>query len=534
MRKLKKLNTSLMALLLSVLLAFPNTVHAETTAVATGSVEESTGLTEDESVTGEETGESGGETMESGGAEEELPAWPEFPYDLKATTAIVMDVDTGEVLYGKEIHSKRYPASITKILTALIVIENCSLSEEVTFTKEAVTNLESGAVTINTVAGDVMTVKDCLYALLLKSANEVANALAIHVAGSVPAFCNLMNEKARELGCLNSDFRNPNGLTNENHVTTAYDMALIASACMNNSTFMSLESEPTRKLAGTKNNPNGITVTIGHKMLKESEYYDKRVKAGKTGFTSAAGNTLVTMAEDNGRRIVAVVLKDSSPAHYTDTQKLLNYGFDSFENITPNSEKLLKLLGTEEKLVEDGKAEKGKMELSLWTKVTATVPKGTGTDTLTASYQYGIPKSAPENAVAYLTISSEGHPGTGAFLINSYKEPETTVAVEVETKKNGKQQPATTKAARGEQPEGPEKEPVSVPWKGIGAAAVIALAGYAVFLIRKRKKEEEKKAFERKQRRLERLQSMNMTEEEFAETVKENREKREKTSGENS
>lgn len=521
MRKFKKLNISLMAVLLSVLLAFPKAAFAETAAASTESVENVTESAE----TSEE-----GSVSETSEAVEEGPQWPSFPYDLKATTAIVMDVDTKEVLYGKDIHSKRYPASITKILTALVVIENCSLSEKVLFTKEAVSNLESGAVTINTVDGDVMTVEDCLYALLLKSANEVANALAIHVAGSVPAFCELMNKKAAELGCLNSDFRNPNGLTNENHVTTAYDMALIASACMNNSTFMKLESKPSRKLSGTKNNPNGITVTIGHKMLKESEYYDERVKAGKTGFTSAAGNTLVTMAEDNGRRIVAVVLKDSSPAHYTDTKKLIDFGFENFENIDISSKKLIKLLDTENKLLEDEKVEKGKSELSLWAGVTMTVPKGTGTDTLTASYQYGISDNAPEGAIAYMTVSSLGHAGGGTYVINSYKEPVyATVDVETKTQKGSE-----TETKKNQSPEkDDDHEPVEIPWKVIGIVVAAGAVGAGAFFFVKRKKEEERKALERKQRRMERLQSINMTEEEFAETVRENREKREKTSGEN-
>lgn len=495
-----------------MLLAFPGAAYAETASTGAARAQEELDRT----------------ALEASSVMKDGLSWPAFPYDLQATTAIVMDVDTGEVLYGKQIHSKRYPASITKILTALIVVENCGLSEKVKFTKEAVTNLESGAVTINTVAGDELTVKDCLYALLLKSANEVANALAIHVAGSVPAFCELMNKKAAELGCLNSDFRNPNGLTDENHVTTAYDMALIASACMNNRTFMSLEESPSRKIAGTKNNPDGLTVTIGHKMLKSGEYYDERVKAGKTGFTSAAGNTLVTMAEQDGRRIVAVVLKDSSPSHYVDTKKLLDFGFENFENITPDSGKLLKYLGTEEKLIEDGIIEEGKSELSLWTGITATVPKGTGTRTLSASYQYGIPESSPEGAVAYLTVSSLGRAGTGAYVINSYVEPPepSDPAVDVETGASGETGKTTDREVT-------ETEKAAFPWKAVLVFAAAALAAAGAYFFIKRRKEEEKKALERKQRRMERLKSMNITPEEFAETVKENREKREKASDEN-
>lgn len=507
-----------MALQLAAVTVFPQTAYAETGAAAADTSGELSAESEASTEPSEETEEN-----------HESFDWPAFPYDLKAVAAIVMDPDTGTVLYGKEIHSRRYPASITKILTALVVIENCSLSEEVEFTEEAVSGLESGAVTINTTEGDVMTVRDCLYALLLKSANEVANALAIHVAGSVPDFCVLMNNKAEELGCLDSDFRNPSGLTDEKHVTSAYDMALIAAACMNNSTFMSLEEKPTRKLPPTKNNPDGLTVTIGHKMLKDSEYYDSRVKAGKTGFTSSAGNTLVTMAEDNGRRLVAVVLKDSNPAHYADTKKLLDFGFDSFENISLAPGKLLKLSDIEKKLIADGIAESGKAELSLQSGITVTVPKGTDTDQLEFSLAYDIPENAPEGTVAYLSVSYPGHSSSGTFVTDSYKEPE----ISVEPGKDSGDKEEQHSGTAGEEKGGKKEDTAAgIPAAGIliAAAAVLAAAGTVVVI--RRKKEETKKALERKQRRLERLQSMNMTEEEFAETVKENREKREKDSGE--
>lgn len=133
-------------------------------------------------------------------------------------------------------------ASITKLMTALLVLERSSLDDTVTFSENAVTNLEAGAVTLKIKAGDKFSVKDCMYALLLKSANEVANGLAEHVAGSVSGFADLMNQKAASLGCTNTHFVNPNGLNDSNHYTTARDMALIAKAAFENQTLSQIAS----------------------------------------------------------------------------------------------------------------------------------------------------------------------------------------------------------------------------------------------------------------------------------------------------
>ena len=164
------------------------------------------------------------------------------PGDINAGAAIVMDADTRAILYGKDIHAHCYPASITKLLTALIVIENCSMDETVTFSQRAVTDLEPGAVTAYMTEGEQLSVEECLYALLFMSANDVANALAEHVAGSIEAFADMMNERALELGCEDSNFRNPSGLTDSEHITSAYDMALIASALFENEKFLEIES----------------------------------------------------------------------------------------------------------------------------------------------------------------------------------------------------------------------------------------------------------------------------------------------------
>ena len=235
---------------------------------------------------------------------------------------------TGKVLYGKNENTTYYPASITKLMTALLVAERCNLDDTVSFSAKATTNLESGAVTINMTEGDKMTVRQCLYALLLKSANEVGNALAEHVAGSNEAFAKMMNERAASLGCTNTHFANPHGLNDPDHYTTPYDMALIARAAFENETVKTIAGTRTYTLPATKKNPSGLTVTMGHKMINpnDSRYYEG-ILGGKTGYTSKAGNTLATVVERDGVRLIAVVMKSRS-THYTDTKALLDYGYE--------------------------------------------------------------------------------------------------------------------------------------------------------------------------------------------------------------
>lgn len=246
---------------------------------------------------------------------------------ISAEGAALYNVTSGEFLFEKNADRQFYPASITKIMTALLVLERSSQSDTVVFTESATANLESGAVSLNLTAGDQISVRDCLYALLLKSANEVANGLAEHVSGSVPAFAELMNARARELGCTGTNFVNPNGLTNAKHLTTPHDMALIARACFEREDFREIERSTVYHFPASHKRPEGTTIVMGHKMIAPGgSLYYPGILGGKTGYTSAAGNTLVTCAERNGVRLIAVVMKSRS-THYTDTKALLDYGF---------------------------------------------------------------------------------------------------------------------------------------------------------------------------------------------------------------
>lgn len=245
---------------------------------------------------------------------------------VAAEGAVLLNANTGQILFDKNARTPFYPASITKIMTALLTVENCNLTDVVTFSKTATTNLESGAVTISLTEGDQLTVKDSLYALLLKSANEVANGLAEHMGGSIDNFANMMNLRAAQLGCTGTHFANPNGLNNATHLTTPYDMALIARAAYANPVISQISTTTAYQMPATKLGA-AKTITMGHKMLypTDSRYYPGMV-GGKTGYTSKAGNTLVTCVEQNGVRLVVVVMK-ASGTHYTDTKALLDYGF---------------------------------------------------------------------------------------------------------------------------------------------------------------------------------------------------------------
>ena len=245
--------------------------------------------------------------------------------EIHSTAAALYDATTGQFLYEKEGSKAMYPASITKLMTALLAVENLSLDDTVTYSASATQNLESGAANINLTTGDKLSVKDSLYALLLKSACEVANGLGEKVSGSQEAFAEKMNQRARELGCTGTHFENASGLNGASHYTTAKDMALIANAAISNDTIRTILQTRTYKLPASIKR-GAITITNGNKMINpdNTQYYEG-ILGGKTGYTSKAGNTLAEAADISGHRLVAVVMK-SNNKHYDDIKALFDYG----------------------------------------------------------------------------------------------------------------------------------------------------------------------------------------------------------------
>lgn len=269
----------------------------------------------------------------------EISNWPAGP-TLGAQAAYLMEANTGTVLYAKNINEKLYPASTTKMLTCLIAVENCSMDEVITFSHDAVFSLEAGSSNIGIDPGQSMPLRECLYGILVGSANEVANAVAEHVAGSIDAFADMMNEKAAELGCTNSHFVNPHGLYDDDHYTTAHDLALIAKAFFQNEQLVKIGNTGSYHFEATSTQPDDFYIRNKHQLISGDITYEG-IKGGKTGYTEEARQTLVTCAERNDMRLICVILKEESPDQFYDTVKLFDYGFTNFSvvNVAKNESK---------------------------------------------------------------------------------------------------------------------------------------------------------------------------------------------------
>ena len=266
--------------------------------------------------------------------------WPAGPA-VYSESAIVMDANTGTVLYAKNINDQKYPASITKIMTALVAIENSKPNERVIFSDNAIWGIERNSSHIGIRIGENLSMEECLYGMMLASANEVCIAVAEHIGGDVPTFVEMMNKKAAELGCTGTHFSNPNGLPDENHYTTAADMALISREAFKNELFREITRTKAYKIGWT--NLTGEDRWLGnhHKMLwdNNSNYYESCV-GGKTGYTDVALNTLVTYATRDEKDLLCVSMRTAGQRIYSDTAAMLDYGFQSFQNVTlPNTKK---------------------------------------------------------------------------------------------------------------------------------------------------------------------------------------------------
>jgi len=263
--------------------------------------------------------------------------------ELIAESAVLIDANTGDVLYDKNANKTMFPASTTKIMTALIILENHEMDEIVTI--DAETPFTEGS-RIYVLENEKFTVEQLLNALLVQSANDAAVALAKFHSGTVEAFAVEMNEKAKELGAKNTNFTNPNGLPDENHTTTAYDLAQIARNAMENLKFREIVSTvryqigPTNEQEETRFLKNGNRFLHGTGSSNKMDYRGKSIDVKydivdgvKTGYTNIARQCLVTSAKVDNRRLIAVVLKSEGRNVYSDSRTLLDYGFENFKNL---------------------------------------------------------------------------------------------------------------------------------------------------------------------------------------------------------
>lgn len=256
--------------------------------------------------------------------------WPEG-IETGSEAAIVMEAQTGTILYQKNADEVHFPASITKIMTALIALENGNISDIVTFSKESIYNTEGSSIARD--VGEEMTLEQCLYGMLLESANECAYAIAEHVGGDYDTFVSMMNEKAKELGCVNTHFVNPHGLPDDQHYTSAHDMALIAQEAWKNETFRIMTGTTRYEIPPT-NKHSEITYLQNHNEMinpyKTAKYLYEYCTGGKTGYTVVAKSTLVTYAQKDGMTLICVVMYADQPNHWTDSINLFEYCFSNF------------------------------------------------------------------------------------------------------------------------------------------------------------------------------------------------------------
>ncbi len=457
-------------------------------------------------------------------------AKPDWPLDTgcQSEAGIVMDLDSGAVLFAQNIHVQEYPASITKLLTALVVVENASMDEQVTFSHDAVYNVESGSGNkLQLEEGDVLSVKDCLYVMLLQSSNQAANALAEHVGGSRETFADMMNEKAASLGCRESHFVNPSGLNDPEQLTSAYDMAQIGAAVFGNPTLLEICSTTSATLPPTINNPNGRTYSMEHKLVvtgdsSDENYYPSAV-AGKTGYTSLAGQTLVTYAEQDGRRQVAVTLKSTQRTHYSDTKTILDFGFARFKNVSVAENETDYVTGEEPVTI--GDETYSPSDLYLDEKAVVTLPNDAQFSDADKYLQTEIPASHPEGAVARI-IYTYNDRQIGVAWVYSTKAASAPVSAEDGTDNETAGSENTTDAAKTgtSSTADKEKKPLKLTkatYIAAGAGVVVLLIAAAViwFMIQRKQEEERMRVLREKRRK--RLADMGCSEEEFERLVNE-------------
>lgn len=264
-------------------------------------------------------------------------SWASSP-EISSGAAILVESSTGNILFQKNAYEKMYPASTTKVLTAILTLENCDLDEMATVSHNAVFSLPAGYVTANLQEGEKISINDLMYALMLKSANDAAIVLAEHIAGSVDNFSVMMNDKAKEIGCKNTHFVNPNGMHNENHYSTAYDLYLMASYGMKNETFRKYVSTTSYTLPSTNKYPSAdrICLTTNELLRSKSRYYNKNAIGIKTGTTTQAKNCLISGTRKNNVELISVILhagtnSEGLSERYVETNSLFEYGFENFE-----------------------------------------------------------------------------------------------------------------------------------------------------------------------------------------------------------
>lgn len=263
-----------------------------------------------------------------------ISGWPQGP-EISSTAAVVMEDHTETILYAKNMDQILYPGAAVKIMTTLLALENTQLTDQITMTATGVSGVTDGGANISAQLGEVFTVEQCLYAVMLSSANDVALQLAEHIGGSIEGFVQMMNTRASQLGCTNTVFTNPTGLPDENQHTTAYDMARIMKAAIDNESFCTIAGTASYTIPATNVSGGERVLTNNFSMLNNTNanYYASCI-GGREGYTEASGSTLVCGASQGGISLIAVVLQGAAGTTAAEAGSLLSYGFDNFQMLS--------------------------------------------------------------------------------------------------------------------------------------------------------------------------------------------------------
>ena len=257
---------------------------------------------------------------------------PKPDFTIESEGAILIDSNTGTVLYGKNENDKLYPASTTKILTAILAIENCELTDKITASYNAVMSIPSGYSNAAIQPGETLTMKELLDMFLIHSANEIGNIFAEHISGSIENFAVLMNKKALEIGCKNTHFTNPSGIHDPEHYSTTYDMALITKYCMKNQIFRDTVAKTSCKIQATDKYQERYFRNTNDLLNSSTEYYYEHAIGVKTGYTSQSKRCLISASLKNNLELITVVLgAQTADARYHDTINLFEYGYSNYK-----------------------------------------------------------------------------------------------------------------------------------------------------------------------------------------------------------
>ncbi|MCL2077574.1 MAG: D-alanyl-D-alanine carboxypeptidase [Oscillospiraceae bacterium] len=333
----------------------------------------------------------------------------ELRQQLKSETAVLIDGDTGQVLFEKNMNKKMEPASITKIMTGLLALENAELSDTIIMSHDAVFSIGRDTSHIALDVDEIITLEQALYALAIESGNDAANGIAEHVGSSMENFALLMTERSKEAGALNTSFKNAHGLPEPEHYTTAYDMAVITMAALKTPGFTEIFGAEKYEMPPTNKQREARTFWSHNSIIAGWYKYDG-VIAGKTGWTPESQHTLVTAARKNGRTLIAVVMKSAAADDkYTDTAALLDYGFESFSDVSFNADELSK----DNYIITSEEGVRAEMNLYAEQPFNCLIPKGSTKNDIEISYRtvsYGDEYQPPQVNAVFTLLQPDSLP----------------------------------------------------------------------------------------------------------------------------